>query len=688
MNTITQGNLSGVLEKIWQDPQAKICHLLVLTYKFDAQQFLNLACSKPPEDDFLPSYRELSQLSLLRPLVICDATAIGEHSGLPPFMEIHPWNQPGFGCHHSKAYCIITDTSVHLVLGSFNLTRDGLFHNREVLDHFCWTENEGAHPDLLQEWTSFVRGVYLSRLRDSTASALLAVVEELERRCKKLSTATEAAQEECALLTSGYAQSGLDALENLWRRWYGEEQPHSVLAVSPFFDTQPVKGCVADELSKRFPGLCALTIVTDETEQPALCQRHFGALNGAYYRIPASLEVAETQEIQRRAAERHAAIIDQVITRKLHAKILVLTGHQGGLVYLGSANFTRNAWLGKNCELGVAWRCGADATPQADILAHLHGEQKNRHAELPKERPLRAGMDDEPALWHDLYPRGIAHVVLRADAEVQQARFQIMPHVEYPLHLENYSIRWGHTLLNFIEHHSQWLPPDIWKPLLLQARYLEFRPHHQPDPIKPLIFWLPFAFAGAIVAQGEALVFQNSLDWLLLHQSDASVPGYGDLGFNEGETPPALWDDALDSINRTQNRVIAMQHTLTLFARVEERYRRLVRKALECPTEEARLHQLTHSVRPLDAYTSLLHQELLQQPTDAAFKMGELALFLRGLAGELREQGEHTLAATCLFSLLHRLDVLLADIPAEEEALRQHYLIFVRRQLALLWEDS
>lgn len=688
MNSASQGNLAEILDSIWQDPQARILHLLVLTYKFDAKQLLNLACAKPPEDDFQPSFRALSQLAMLRPLIICDATAIGEHSALPPFMEIHPWNQPGFGCHHSKAYCIITDKSVHLVLGSFNLTPDGLFHNREVLEHFCWDKSNVAYPKILRQWTDFVHDMYLSRLRDSTASALRAITEELERHCAALPAANIEEEEECVLLTSGYGQSGMDALEILWRRWYGEIQPQKVLAVSPFFDANPAGGCVADELGKRFPGLRTLTVITDETEQSALCQRHFGRFKGALYCIPATLDAQERQEIQKRAAERHTSIVDQEITRKLHAKILALNGPKGGLVYIGSANFTRNAWLGKNCELGAVWRLPADTQPfQTDLWAHLHAEQKNRYRTLPVEQPLKTHAEDEEGsiLWHGLYPKGIAHVVLCADEAVQQARFQIIPHAEESLHLENYSLYWGDVLLNFIELQSQWLPHDRWKSLLLRARYLKIQPHCQPEQDNILIFWLPFAFNGSIVAQSEALVFQSALEWLLLHQSDASVPGYGEQGFNE-EEPPGLSDNAFEDIDRAQNRVIAMQYSLTLFAGVEERYRRLVHNTLKCPTKEARLHQLTRDVRPLYAYIALLQQEMQQQPTDAEFKMGELALFLRRLAGELQEKGEHSLARECLLPLLRYVDGLLVAVPAENEALRRLYLDFVRKQLAPLWE--
>lgn len=693
MNSTTQGNLSDVLEGIWQDPQAQIRHLFVLTYKFDAQQFLNLACSKTPEEDFQPGHKDWSKLSILRPLVVCDASAIGEHSGLPPFVEIHPWNHPGFGCHHSKAYCIITDTSVHLALGSFNLTRSGLFHNREVLEHFCWTKGEGAHPQILWRWTAFVRDMYLSRLQDSTASALLSITEALEQHCAALPAEASTPQEECALLTSGYGQSGLDALTALWQRWYGEEQPTNALAVSPFFDMHPVNSCITDDLAKHFPGLRALSIITDETEQSTLCQRHFGRLKGALYRIPVVLDAEEMREIQQRAADRHTSIIDQNITRKLHAKILLLDGPRGGIAYLGSANFTRNAWLGKNCELGVAWRYSADATPQDAIRTHLHVERKNRYATLPKEHPAEARKDEEEAssLWHDLYPKGIAHIVLRSDAAMQQARFQVMPHAEYPLHLKEYVIHWGDVLLGFNELQSQWLPPDQWKRLLLQNRYLRVEPQRQPETTNLLQFWLPFAFDGDIVAQGEALVLSNSQDWLLLHQKDTSVPGYGEQGFNEGETPDAP-DDAFEGIGRAQNRVIAMQHTLTLFARVEERYKRLMHSALECPSEEERLHQIKRCFFPLNAFISLLHQELSKQSTDATFKIGELALFLCRLSGELKEREAYTIATDCLLPLLRRLDAILANIPpsisASSEHLRLQYIQFVRKQLAPFLEDA
>ncbi|UFS72651.1 hypothetical protein LPW11_10745 [Geomonas sp. RF6] len=44
-----------------------------------------------------------------------------------------------------------------------------------------------------------------------------------------------------------------------------------------------------------------------------------------------------------------------VITRNLHAKLLLLRRGKQAVAYLGSANFSGKAWLGDNRELGVAW---------------------------------------------------------------------------------------------------------------------------------------------------------------------------------------------------------------------------------------------------------------------------------------------------------------------------------------------
>ncbi len=68
MNTARQGNLSDILEDIWQDPQDRVRHMLVLTYKFDARQLLNLVCATPLEDDFQPRHNHLREVALLRPL--------------------------------------------------------------------------------------------------------------------------------------------------------------------------------------------------------------------------------------------------------------------------------------------------------------------------------------------------------------------------------------------------------------------------------------------------------------------------------------------------------------------------------------------------------------------------------------------------------------------------------------------
>lgn len=557
-----------------------------------------------------------------------------------------------------------------MVLGSFNLTRDGLFRNREVLDHFCWQENDAPQSHILRQWLSFLKEQYLSRLQNSHASALKNIVELLEKRCSSWLAAAGADEENSALLTSGYGGAGLDALAALWRHWHADAQPDWALAVSPFFDVAPMHGCLADDIARAFPGLRELTIVTDETVQSALCKRHFGSLQGRFFRIPSTLSATEEGDIKKRAAERRISVDDQKYQRKLHAKILLLQSAQGGLLYLGSANFTRNAWRGKNCELGVALRLAPGEDPRESILRHLYVENIDRFAELPKERPLAEGTDDEPDEFHSAYPSGIAHIVFYSDEDSQNARFRIEEHSGQNLNLNEYAVSWETCALSFDGNHSQWLPADVWKPLLAQGRFLSFRPRKQPGSDKELIFWLPFAFDGHIVNLGEALILPTSLDWLLLHQVGEKILVYGGPGFNEGEN---LDNDFDDDIGRQKNRVIAMQHALSLFARVEERFARLVQQILNRHTAEEREHMLTsHVLRPLEAYAVLLHQESHQNLTDSIFKLGELALFICKL---IRESPE---AVDSLLPLTHRLEALLNSFQQDKsDPLRRRYITFV-----------
>ena len=125
MNSVGNATLSleQIVDAIRSDPaEGGILHLLALTYEFDPEQLANFLFSRSlfaSRRLWKPDYAEMARI---RPVVFYDAAKSRDTSGLPPLLELHPWQSRAFGCHHSKAYLVVTELAVHLVLGSFNLT--------------------------------------------------------------------------------------------------------------------------------------------------------------------------------------------------------------------------------------------------------------------------------------------------------------------------------------------------------------------------------------------------------------------------------------------------------------------------------------------------------------------------------------------------------------------------------------
>jgi hypothetical protein len=229
------GSLAAIIEdEIWADlNRDPLKHIFILTYEFDERQLLNLASGV--RDLLNPmnlTHRQYAALAMVRPLVVYDASKTKPSFELPQFAELHPYRSKAYCCHHSKAYCLVTEEKIILALGSFNLTHTGLFKNREVLQHFIWDETHRAGRSLLDQWIKFLTDNYASRLKSSSASALIGLLETLSERASKLPN--EPLARETALIHSGYNSNGLKQLSDLWSAWFPNLQPKTLSVVSPF----------------------------------------------------------------------------------------------------------------------------------------------------------------------------------------------------------------------------------------------------------------------------------------------------------------------------------------------------------------------------------------------------------------------------------------------------------------------
>lgn len=650
---------ADIFSRCKEDP---IRHILVLTYEFDDKQLQNLVCGNDLETDFELRQTQLKALCDIRPVVIYDSRKTPEAPKLPQFLELHPWKSGAWSCHHSKAYLIVTTTRVHLVLGSFNLTFTGLFRNREVFDYFCWGggvsgEIQQSDPRLLWEWVDFLRRFCLARVRESSHSALLTIVEALDERLLAMPVPTTVPVEH--LVISGYAEAGADSrlagLDQLVQRWiefFPGEQPFSALAVSPFFDRQAGmgNGGFAAALQSRFPSIERLSLVTSELAAGDLSRWHFGGVNrGELFLVPELVPEEECKSLATDSGGQGNSLHGAEIRRKLHAKLLILEGKSGCMVYLGSANFSTKAWLGANFELGLVRRMEPADKVRESILHGIHARPEDHYVTLPETIPVAVPsmVDDEGYSEDGYFPGFVEMVSLQPGTEAEHFRF-VFELVEAGNRtdagtLDDYEISWGGVRLqprwtSGSVSLSQNLPRREFSRLLVGGRNLCLK--HRLYREHP--YYLPFQYHGELVAERESFVHPTSWDWMSYYLNPESrTAGVGMPGeFVPGEAPDEdLPGSSFFEVDREKNPVIAMQAYLSQFSRVEREFAAR-RQRIDSLPEEQRIAELRGQVtEPLAVLSRILLREV---PTDvtgpagsldsSVFKLGELLLLARRLA--------------------------------------------------------
>ena len=701
---IESRSLGDLLADITQNGSEPVRHFLMLTYEFDPEQALNLMLGRELDDNSGLTARHRLTIARLHPIIVYDAAKTRDFNTLPHLLELHPWKSRMFGCHHSKACCLVTQDSAHLFLGSFNITFSGLFHNREVMEHFCWTE-DGSREDgmLILEWADFLRRCYGGRVQGSERSSLNALLECLNERLSPLRGSAVRAPR---LLVSGYGksaagrrdrpmpeQSGLLELRRIWEQWFdASAEPTSLCVVSPFFDASVTSGCAASAFRNVFPALRSLAVCTDARGVSSLSLAHFASLHPQLFVIPAETSATERAAIERRAQERHVTVPDSAtLERRLHAKILLLFDGAGhGLCYAGSANFTKNAWLGRNQELGVVRPLDEEAeTLWKKILKGLYAASGNRASRLPETPPDIVPPDPEDDITPDTFPDFIAFIELcrqpGSRAPVFRLNFSAESAGTPRRLLDAYEVRWGDDgpALSFDEQGvSAPLPEELWRQRLLCGRALQFQ--HKASGTISLF---PYLYADDVIEHGaEDLLGMTSMDWLLLHQKEPSWNMTSSVvsSFEESAAAPPSPD-----VDRNANVVIAMQRHLQFFGGLE----RLLKERLE---------EAAHSRHPGEALKFLVTEEmralacLLLHELNASGGRDDACLFklaeLRGVAAALFSKARTMPAfragpsspfhTTALFSpLLKELDVPLRKA-AQPSPLFAAYLDFMMKEHA------
>lgn len=661
MTVKTKRGTIDSLRSIYEDVLANrdkdpVEHILILTYEFDDQQLLNLVSGRSLEEDFELRQNDLKFISDLRPVVFYDARKTKDSNQLPHFMELFPIRTRAFSCHHSKAYVIVTQRTIRLVLGSMNLTRTGLFANREVFHDFCWSKDENSDLQVMADFCRLIREGYDTVISKSVQE----ILENLENRIKTWGTG--GVNKGFTLLASGYPHtaSGIDQLRELWTK-ASAAPPARILAVSPFFDKAGGGDLFSDALCKNLDATPELVLVTDKTNK-GLSKKHYGtrAVNRVLYLIHP--EISETERKRIQEFNNNVSIKDLAIERKLHAKILVLSVNDMSLVYMGSANFTNKAWNGDNHELGLAWLEKGDPKKlEEQILSCLQVLRTDAYHTLPEKSDpgLEEEDDDEGYTEESCYPEFLQSIVLKQAASGEAVQFEFQG--ENLENLPRYNIRWGRLTLRVDGALSQELRTDEFLSRLMGGKNLAFEPKSSPGRT----VYIPFIHSPELFQQRDLFIFPSSEEWLQYYLGYNRSPVMNPGEFLPGEVDAiSLESDAGTDVDRESNVVISMQHYLNLFSGVEKEFiARSVR--INEVTDEGRAELVQKNLlAPLNTYARILERERGAgiRWLVYCFKMGELILFCRRLTETVPEMKEFTLGlAASLDTAGGRTDSVLQE---------------------------
>lgn len=388
-DTTSYMSLEDVLEEIGR--RGRVTSAVVLTYEFDSELVRSLARNGLlvfDEETSVASGPFLCWTAAFPAALFYDARRARSLARTPGNFETHFVARSARAAHHSKAYAFATeDGAFELVLGSFNFTHSGLRTNREVLLRFTLplridpnSPKDAAALALHREWRDFLKATYAEKTTSDALNDYLGALDA-RLRAEEGATSPDAFEKEARrtvrLIASGYdkragygrkdnrnprferyRRTGLGALADYAREL--DFQPTRMLVVSPFFDAGKRSVALKYFAGKEgFPTLREVSIASDaKTWNASFLSAD--ALDVRCFTVPNTISKDEAEALDRRTGRTSGGLAkaiekDRTFGRALHAKVIVLVDDAGrALVYAGSANFTANAWLGNNAELGVA----------------------------------------------------------------------------------------------------------------------------------------------------------------------------------------------------------------------------------------------------------------------------------------------------------------------------------------------
>ena len=619
--------------------------LLILTYHLQGEALLRAINREAPR-----SFKTWAKLESLDPVIIYDGKITGRLQVLPPSIELLPHNVRG-GLHHSKAWCKLAPNKIELTLGSFNLTEPGIYLNRELFRSFCWTPTDLSGSAMIKEFLEFVQDSIGPWREDGRA------LNEFIKEAVRMISTWDYRPSTTKVLSSGYKdQDGLSLLIQEWKKNGATTVAKELVVVSPFFDTDP-QNTFLDEIIGRelISESTHLTLMTAPNQHNILPMFRAYAKKWEEFKGGSSLylskkkiekEDPEWSEINAIAKDRLDEDLrkDYAAFRDLHAKLLAIYDGKRWLVYCGSANFTRNAWLGTNRELG--WTEWLDLGKEQFIsgLAEGLNAKALKWSEISSAvNPEELGREEEAEDFVN-FPDCITGVKLfSVDSNLVQFRFAI--DLEVQPQIESYKIRWGNreiVLQTQPDKANIYLSQTIsliGNVELLAQQNLELC-HIADAEFK---FFYPFVFDEVLREKRLLAMYSSSDEWLSKYLSPHSTgPDFiiDELGGDPNEIIN-IANDALSAslraVNRDNNKTIAIQRFLTQYLVLEKTFFQRVQDYLAVFDKDGGEQLgLFSQVDPssLIHYIKLLERELLNETGDyaaALFKLGEaLALLEKG----------------------------------------------------------
>lgn len=567
----------------------KLEHMLALTYEFDDSQLRSIFGEKDPKNALFKMYSK-------KPVVIYEGTKTKEFLKVPPFIELHPI-PPGAGIHHSKAYLMVKKKSIALILGSFNLTGSGFNRNRETFVKLEWSDKNLRNLSVLEEFLGLIRSFYLKSEQDGYKH----LQETIDSASKKISNwkkrgMLESNRDSMYLLYSGYSEGeenqGIRRLKEIWNERISERPAFQLLVVSPFFDQDSKKSILFEEFVKS-------DLIDKNTEMHLITARN----NSGNYPFSKSFfdkmrlvcpnfnfYLSRTR-IDSKCKERESInrindfqqlgnkTKDEVFDRPLHAKILILSDKRGEntLIYTGSANLTKNAWTGRNQELGIV--CLDTYNDFDDVAALVHQmlatEKKDLKAIKSSDFSPDTPPEEDEKTIATQYPSFIKAIILR-DAENGSLYFSMETRSDMEVRLEAYRSFWGDLELEWIkndtsQYHSQEIKNDNLHQLIL-SRNIKFAWKEDEN----IYFYLPYLYTDSIAADKLRFICPDSDYWLRQFLASDNSLFYWDNTGNfeipdEDDNEQVFRYDI--TVNRESNITISMQHFLSTLPAIESQWK-------------------------------------------------------------------------------------------------------------------